>query len=113
MVENIRGNEACDVVRLEELDQAVPDEEDHDPVRFVRGKVLADCLADLLDAHEQAATRKWVVAFSLAGSSTISPTTPEWLQTYINLADSGCQRVPRAVAPHRTPQGQVRIADLN
>ena len=68
-LKSLTRDEASYVIRLEELDEAVPDEDNEpEPVRAERGKVLADFVLALLDAYERSATRKRAVsAFRQAG----------------------------------------------
>ena len=62
-LKSLTRDEASYVMRLEELDEAVPDEDNEpEPVRAERGKVLADFVLAILDAYERAATRKWAVS---------------------------------------------------
>ena len=68
-LKSLTRDEASYVVRLDALDEAIPNEEEEpEPVRAERGKVLADYLTAILDAYERAATRKRIVsAFRQAG----------------------------------------------
>ena len=68
-LKSLTRDEASYVVRLDALDEAIPNEEEEpEPVRAERGKVLADYLTTTLDAYERAATRKRIVsAFRQAG----------------------------------------------
>ena len=69
MLKSLTRGEASYAVRLDALDEAVPNEEEPEPVRAERGKVLADYLTAILDAYERAATRKRIVsAIRQAGS---------------------------------------------
>ena len=67
-LKSLTRDEASYVVRLDALDEAIPNEEEPEHVRAERGKVLADYLTAILDAYERAATRKRIVsAFRQAG----------------------------------------------
>ena len=62
-LKSLTRDEASYVMRLEELDEAVPDEDNEpEPVRAERGKVLADYITAIIDAYERSATRKRAVS---------------------------------------------------
>ena len=113
-LKSLTRDEASYVVRLDELDEAVPEEEEPEPVRAERGKVLADYLTAILDAYERAATRKRVVsAFRQAGIlyDIPDPHHPERRLTYVDPAHARavneCLGLFRGTRPlPRAPRGK-------
>ena len=89
-LKSIIRDEASYVVRIDALDEAFPNEEEEpEPVRAERGKVLADYITAILDAYERAASRRRVVsAFRQAGIlyDIPDPHHPERLLTYVDPA---------------------------